>query len=70
MAKNHIYHLNRFYNPYPYIYNFIEVLKVHQAKVYLKFQSNGQKTTNHSSKVNLNIKLNINETCIRKIIKI
>jgi hypothetical protein len=43
---------DQLYNPYLSIYNFIEVIK---AKVYLKMQSNGRKTTKRSSKVNSNI---------------
>ncbi|KAL4090309.1 hypothetical protein QTP88_025171 [Uroleucon formosanum] len=47
---------DQFYNPHPSIYNFIEVIKEHQAEVYLKLQSNGQKSTNRKSKVISNIK--------------
>jgi hypothetical protein len=36
---------DQYYNPHPSIYNFIKVLKQHQAEVYLKMQSNGRKTT-------------------------
>jgi hypothetical protein len=36
---------DQYYNPHPSIYNFIEVLKQHQAEVYSKMQSNGRKTT-------------------------
>lgn len=44
------------YIPHPNIYKFIEVLKQHQAEVYLKLQSNRRKITKHNSKVNSNIK--------------
>ncbi|KAF0773515.1 Uncharacterized protein FWK35_00016572 [Aphis craccivora] len=47
---------NQFYNPHPSIYNFIEVIKEHQAEVYLKIQSSGRKTTNRKSKVIFNTK--------------
>jgi len=36
----------QFYNPHPSMYNFIYVLKKHQAEVYLRLQSNRQNTNN------------------------
>jgi len=47
---------DQFYNPHPSIYNFIEVIKEHQAEVYLKIQSHGRKTTNRKSKAISNTK--------------
>jgi len=47
---------DQFYYPHPSIYNFIEVIKEHQAEVYLKIQLNGRKTMNHKSKAISNTK--------------